>query len=95
MCTFDKNTIFLYVFLAFLALLGFPVGMVIGRFAIVICPSTSTPPTVAPPPTEDESIIQRLMDEISASNIKENLRYRYMFFFYKHNVYKHTEPDFW
>jgi len=56
-----------------LACFGLGIGIIIGHFGI--SSPTSAPPTVAPPPTEDESIIRKLMDEITAVNIENNLRY--------------------
>ena len=48
---------------------GIGIGVLIGFFGAA--PKTPAPPS---PPTEDLSIVEKLMSEISAKNMKENLR---------------------
>ena len=52
-----------------LSCVGIGVGVLIGYFGAA--PKAPTPPQ---PPTEDLTIVEKLMNEISAENIKSNLR---------------------
>ena len=53
----------------FLAVVGLGLGMIIGHFGI-----TTNTQTSQSAPTEDLSVIDKLMNEISAERIRENLR---------------------